>query len=366
MITKLYIDNFRCFTDFELPLENVQLFFGGNGSGKSSVFSLLEKLRDLLQGGKTTDLFSPGDVTIWDKKKTQDFALELQEGEDHFRYELQLKHRRSGEELRISREQLIWNSTVFYRFENGEAHLYSQNEDSGEVKESGSVAFGETQSFIPLIPDRDDNKPLIRFRNAISRWIFVGIAPFEIETVTEKESLVLLRNASNFSSWYQSLSQTNPEVVAAVQQYLRDAIPHFQQLQFMTWGESKLLQTSFNGLNNPLLLHQLSDGQRVLIVLHTILAAMRFLKYDLFIDEPDNYVALREIQPWLNELQDTAFECDRQAIIISHHPEIVNDMAASNGKWFSRQDNGPVKVGEYPSVEGLTTSDTMARGWDEE
>lgn len=366
MITKLYIDNFRCFTDFELTLENVQLFFGANGSGKSSVFSLLEKLRDLLQGGKATDLFSPADVSIWDKKKTQDFALELQEGTDHFRYELQLKHGQSGEKLRISREQLIWNSTVFYRFENGEAHLYSQNNDSGEVEESGSVAFGETQSFIPLIPEHDDNKPLFRFRNTVEHWLFIGIAPFRMETFSANESPFLLRDTSNFSSWYRSLTQTNPEVVVAVRESLHDAIPHFDHLKFLNFGDAtKVLQISFDGLDDPLSLFQLSDGQRVLIVLYTILAAMRSLKYDLFIDEPDNYVALREIQPWLHELQDTAFECDRQAVIISHHPEIVNAMAGSDGKWFSRKDNGPVQVGEYPAVEGLTPSDTMARGWDE-
>jgi len=365
MITKLYIDNFRCFTDFELALGNVQLFFGINGSGKSSVFNLLEKLRDLLQGGNTTDLFLTADLTAWHKRTTQDFAFELQEGTDHFRYELQIEHGQPGQKLRIPREQLTWNGTVFYRFENGKAHLYLQNKDSGKVEESGSFAFGETQSFIPLIPEREDNKPLIRFRNAVSRWVFLGIAPFQMETVSEKESLVLLPNASNFSSWYQSLSQTNPEVVVALQESLQDAIPYFQQLQFLLWGEAKVLQISFDGLDLPLSLHQLSDGQRVLIALYTILAAMRFLKYDLFIDEPDNYVALREIQPWLHAIQDTAVECNRQALIISHHPEIVNVMAGSNGKWFSRQENGPVKVGEYASVEGLTTSETMARGWDE-
>ncbi len=65
--------------------------------------------------------------------------------------------------------------------------------------------------------------------------------------------------------------------------------------------------------------------------------------------EPGNFVTLREIQPWLHELQDTVHECNRQAIIISHHPEIVDDMARSNGKWFSRKDNGPVQAGEYPT-----------------
>jgi len=366
MITKLNIDNYKCFTNFELALENVQLFFGINGVGKTSAFDLLEKLRALLLGVKITDLFYPNDLTLWDKRLTQDFAFDLQEDTDHFRYELQIEHEQEKGKSRISREQLTWKDTVFYRFENGEVHLYRQNRKSGNVEEGTSFSFDWTQSFIPLIPERDDNKPLIRFRNAVGRWVFIGIAPFQMATVSEKESLFILRDASNYSSWYQSLTQTNPEIVVAVRESLQDAIPYFEHLKFLNLGELKALQVIFDGLDRPLSLHQLSDGQRVLIVLYTILAAMRSLKYDLFIDEPDNYVGLREIQPWLHALQDTAVECSRQAVIISHHPEVVNVMAGSNGKWFSRKDNGPVRAGEYPAIEGLTTSATMARGWDEE
>ena len=366
MITKLYIDNFRCFTNFDLALDNIQLLFGINGVGKSSVFNLLENLRVLLQGGKITDLFLPTDLTVWDKRETQNFAFELQEGTDHFRYELEIEHDREGKKSRISREQLTWNNAIFYRFENAEAHLYRQNKNSEAVEEGTSFSFDWTQSFIPLIPERGDNKPLIRFRNAVDRWVFIGIAPLQMASISEKESLLILRDASNYSSWYQSLTQTNPEIVVAVRESLQDAIPYFEHLKFLNLGESKALQVIFDGLDRPLSLQQLSDGQRVLIVLYTILAAMRSLKYDLFIDEPDNYVGLREIQPWLHALQDTAVECSRQAVIISHHPEVVNVMAGSNGKWFSRKDNGPVQAGEYPTIEGLTTSATMARGWDEE
>lgn len=366
MITTLYIDNFRCFTNFELALGNTQLFLGLNGGGKTSVFDVLEKLRSLLQGEKITALFLPIDLTVWDKRPTQDFAFELQEGNDYFRYDLQIEHSREEGKLRISRERLTWNDSVFYHFENGEVHLYRQNRTSGEVEEGTSFPFDWTQSFIPLIPERADNEPLIHFRNAIARWLFVGIAPMLMETFSEKESPFISRNASNFSSWYQSLSQTNPEIIALLGESLQQVIPHFMHLQYLPIGEAKGLQAKFADLDTPLLLYQLSDGQRALIVLYTISAAMRSLKYDLYVDEPDNYVALREIQPWLYALQDTAVQCGRQVIIISHHPEIINEMADSDGKWFHRKENGPVQVGKYPTVEGLSHSETMARGWTDE
>ena len=280
MITKLRIDNFRCFTNFRLDLDTTQLFLGVNGGGKTSVFDVLEKLRSLLQGQKATDLFSPLDLTGWDKRSVQDFAVELREGDDRFRYELQIEHDRQQGKLRISREQLTWNDSEFYRFENGEAHLYRQDK-TGEVVEGTSFSFDWTQSFVPLIPERSDNKPLIRFRKAIGRWIFIGIAPMLMETFSEKESSFVSRNASNFSSWYRSLSTDNPPIVAALGESIREAIPHLAQLEFLTVGEAKALRARFNGMDNPVFLYQLSDGQRVLIVLHTMLAAMRSLGIDL-------------------------------------------------------------------------------------
>ena len=39
MLTRIYIDNFRCFVNFEYRPERKQLLLGANGSGKSSLFT---------------------------------------------------------------------------------------------------------------------------------------------------------------------------------------------------------------------------------------------------------------------------------------------------------------------------------------
>ncbi|MGH9763844.1 MAG: AAA family ATPase [Blastocatellia bacterium] len=36
MITRVYIDNFRCFSNFEVKPDRVNLLIGGNGAGKST------------------------------------------------------------------------------------------------------------------------------------------------------------------------------------------------------------------------------------------------------------------------------------------------------------------------------------------
>jgi hypothetical protein len=102
-------------------------------------------------------------------------------------------------------------------------------------------------------------------------------------------------------------------------------------------------------------------------VLHTVLHTARRLGQDLAIDEPDNYLSMREIQPWLHGLEDLCLEKGRQAILVSHHPEIINPLAQTNGIFFTRPDNGPARAHPgYPIVEGLTAAETMARGWDDE
>ena len=87
----------------------------------------------------------------------------------------------------------------------------------------------------------------------------------------------------------------------------------------------------------------------------------------LFLDEPDNYLALREIQPFLAKIEEQCGDTLAQAVILSHHPVTVDDMAGASGRWFYR-DGGinPVRVSKEPEqvIDGLALSEIMARGWD--
>lgn len=102
-------------------------------------------------------------------------------------------------------------------------------------------------------------------------------------------------------------------------------------------------------------------------MLYTLVFGLKGSGLSLFLDEPDNFVALREIQPWLSNLSDECGEGFEQAVLISHHPEIINYLGGSSGRFFSRDRNGPVRVHEVaPQItDGLNLAETIARGWDE-
>lgn len=129
-----------------------------------------------------------------------------------------------------------------------------------------------------------------------------------------------------------------------------------------------MLVAEFRGFGGAAqyLLQELSEGQRCLICLYTILHFVLSKGATVLIDEPDNFISLREIQPWLTAATDAVEDKQAQLLLISHHPEIIDQWAPSNGVQFVREDGGPVRVKKF-EVSGtngeLAASELVARGW---
>ncbi|MCX7806889.1 MAG: ATP-binding protein, partial [Planctomycetota bacterium] len=89
--------------------------------------------------------------------------------------------------------------------------------------------------------------------------------------------------------------------------------------------------------------------------------------YAVFLDEPDNYLALTEIQPWLIELADSCGKDLPQAVICSHHPELIDYLGGDSGLVLERETSGTtlVRPARELAIEGggLKLSETIARGW---
>jgi AAA15 family ATPase/GTPase len=103
----------------------------------------------------------------------------------------------------------------------------------------------------------------------------------------------------------------------------------------------------------------------MLIALYTLIYYTRFEDYTLCIDEPENFLALPEIQPWLRTLYDFCSDGELQSLLISHHPELIDYLASSVGHWFDHQSNAPVRVKRITDDKdtGLPISELVARGW---
>jgi predicted ATPase len=62
MITRLYVNNFRCLVGFEVRFDSFGVLCGPNGAGKSSVFDALKVIRDLGTGKAILGGDGPDDV----------------------------------------------------------------------------------------------------------------------------------------------------------------------------------------------------------------------------------------------------------------------------------------------------------------
>ena len=77
MLTEIYIDNFRCLTNFGINPGTFQLWSGDNGSGKTSVLSALHCVQRLLRGEHVEDIYTRDSLTSWDTRYEQTIAFHL-------------------------------------------------------------------------------------------------------------------------------------------------------------------------------------------------------------------------------------------------------------------------------------------------
>ena len=153
---------------------------------------------------------------------------------------------------------------------------------------------------------------------------------------------------------------------------LEEAMPGFDSINLTESGEnSRAMKIRFGGSDKnhktiPFRLDELSDEQRLLVALYSLIHLSPSQTF-LFLDEPDNYLALREVQPFLTKIEEQRGDTLAQAVILSHHPVTIDYMAGARGRWFYR-DGGISPVRVSPKLEqvteGLALSKIVARGWE--
>lgn len=367
MLEKVYIDNFRSLVNFELKLLPFQLWLGENGSGKTSVLDVIRRLQKVIEGNAIAEVFSPEDLTCWMKKDKQTFSLTFLVDEEPYQYTLSVKYNDQEGVFELHDEELLWKGEPFYRYKDHEVHLYRINRNSKRVEEGTCFQSVLNRSFLSVVDERPDNKPIFRFKGQLTKCLIVAPIPVVVADEAAKESKKLMQHAENFALWYRHSVQEDPTIASIAGKYLKEVMPCYEMLSLNDQGGFRKLKVTFNIQRKSYSFEfgQLSDGQRQLIILYHLLASFqKDMCSMLVLDEPDNFVTLREIEPWWNGLNDIAQEQQKQAIIISHHPTIVNQMGDSNHAfWFSRPDGSHTQIKPYEAVEGLTPAETMERGW---
>src|SRR4030067_3806848 len=93
MLTRIYIDNFRCLVNFELRLDRLNLLLGDNGTGKTTVFDVLRRIQQFVTASaKVSSVFPAQDLTRWQSGRRQRFALNLQIEQVCYTYSLAVEN----------------------------------------------------------------------------------------------------------------------------------------------------------------------------------------------------------------------------------------------------------------------------------
>jgi predicted ATPase len=367
MLKRIYIDNFKCLVNFELTVESMNLFLGANGTGKTTLFLALLKLQQFIVEGQTvTELFKSTDLTKWQDFSTQSFELEIAGNGGVYKYSLAIEHQREQERSRMLKERLWFDDQLLFYFNiqkgAGMAQLYHDDYTVGP-----EYPVDWSRSGIAALQERLDNKKLTWFKKRIAQFLIVRVNPTLMNSESRREDTNPTWEMSNYVAWFRYLSQDQGTIFKLTQE-LREILPSFEAFKIISYGKTKILSGGFFNQSDQAIYYEfeeLSDGQRVLIALYTLLYCMPNADYTLCLDEPENFLALPEIQPWLDKLYDQCEDKRAQALLISHHPEIINYLASDTGYWFSRQNNGPVRTVRVTDENdtGLSIAELVARGW---
>jgi hypothetical protein len=366
MLTRVYIDNFLCFSNFELELGPRQLIFGVSGTGKSSLLRTLLVLKNFLIHGFSLDQQFPlHSVTKSSKSMTQTFELGCRVAGEDIIYRLEIDQGSFPSRTVVRSEKLHVSGRLAFEFVAPDVRVFGAQDTP-----LSSYKFDPTRSALQNVLAVGAGGPEVsQFGEWLRSLDCFKIQPDGMPSFTDREHPFPLPNLSNFASWYRYLALADREADAAFTADLREILDGFRLLDFRQQGEQKQLEASFSDRDDLAVkfsLQDLSDGQRCIIGLYAILHFALRKGHTVVIDEPDNFIALREIQPWLLSVEDAVDSGCGQALIISHHPEVINQWAVDCGIRFYREKVGPVRTQRFSEAEklGLPAAELIARGWE--
>ncbi len=367
MITRLYANNFRCLVAFDTKFDSFGVLCGPNGAGKSSVFDAVRLIRNLgtgagLLGGDGDQDVSHLEFTNWLDSKIQEFELGLSVDGHMFEYLLHIEQQEDDEKPRIIKEHARCDGKLLFKRDlEGVAF-----EKAGGAQATFPLDW--RQAALAVIQPRGVNiSKLSLLQEEIAKLLILRPNPRSMERESKAEAKHPDLSMIRLTSWYRSLAQEQ-EWTDALREALRAVWPDFKSFKLVDAGmNTKALQLRFEseaGKPTLLFFDQLSDGERALIGLYMVHAALEAgIARTVMLDEPDNFVGLPELQPWVLSMREL-LDAKHQLVLVSHHPEILSNSGDANGRYLWRDNHtSPTRIGPLKVPEGMSAGEAIARGW---
>lgn len=325
MLRRLYVHNFRCLENFELPLSGQPslLLIGKNGAGKTTVGVALEILQRIARGtNRVGELVNPKDLTRGRTDIPTRFEIEADVQGKIYRYALALELPTGFRELRVREEELAVDGAPVYTRELAEVHLPRPGQD----KES---QFGIDWHLValPLVQERPDGGPLSVFKQWMARALILRPLPALIAGESELQGTLQPNpHLTDLGGWYTALLAESLSAYARVDEYLRQMMPDLKDVKNPQTGkDARNLVLQFSNQQGSFVLpfEALSDGEKCFMIFALVLASNEVYGPLLcFWDEPDSYLAPSEVGESITSVR-KAFLSHGQFIATSHNPEAI-------------------------------------------
>ncbi len=330
MIRRLFVHNFRCLQNFELPIGNTPsaLLIGNNGSGKSTVGAAFLLLQRLARGSnRVKELVSLGDPFRGNSDAPIRFEIEAEIDQNTYSYAIAFELPEGFKEYRVMSEQLKVDGQSIYSRKLANVSLSrTKAGDAGFTIDWHLVA-------LPIIQQQSTRDPIFIFKTWLSRMLILRPIPTLMSGESKQETLEPVETAVDFGAWFAGLIAFSPSSYSVIDRYLKDVMPDIKDIRNPLVGtDARSLEIQFATSTGSIVLPfaDLSDGEKCFMICALVLATKAaFNSTFCFWDEPDTYLALSEVGHFLMSLR-KAFQSGGQFITTSHNPEAIRRFSGEN------------------------------------
>jgi ABC-type Mn2+/Zn2+ transport system ATPase subunit len=325
VIRRLYIHNFRCLENFELPIsgQSSVLLVGKNGSGKTTVGDALEILQRIARGtNRVGALVKPKDFFLGRTDAPMRFEIEVELDAKIYVYIIAFDFLEGFKELSVLEERLWVGGTPVYT-----------RGPLGMGQGMASFHIDRHLVAMPIPQEISTREPLSIFKRWLARMLILRPIPSLILGDSDEETLEAKPDVTNFAAWFSALTVHYPAAYAKIDEYLKQVMADLKDIQNPVIAkDSRSLVVQFSNELGSLKLpfEDLSDGEKCFMICALVLAANNAYGPLLcFWDEPDNYLALSEVGHFVIALR-KAFQSGGQFIATSHNPEAIRRFSDEN------------------------------------
>jgi ABC-type cobalamin/Fe3+-siderophores transport system ATPase subunit len=359
VIRRLYVHNFRCLENFDLPVarQSSVLLIGKNGSGKTSIGLALQILQKIARGvNRTGELIEPKDISRARTDVPVRFEIEIELDSRTYQYVVAFDFPKGFKELRVSEEKLSVGGEPIYSRELAQVHLArSVREKEAEFRIDWHLVA------LPIIQEQSTIDPIFIFKQWLARMLVLRPIPSLISGDSKDETLQPNIQVTDFGAWFSGLLAYAPSAYSKIDAYLKQVMPDLKDIRNPTVGkDSRSLVVQFSNDQGSVILpfEDLSDGEKCFMVCALVLAANDAYGPVLcFWDEPDNFLALSEVGHFMLALR-KAFQIGGQFIATSHNSEAIRSFSDENTLFLYRENHlEPTRV--KPLSESTISGDLV-------